>query len=518
MTRVEQDDNFFLILRKFINVDRYVVAVLAFAVLAAIVINVMNVSQPLLEAHGFRQTQTALTSYYLAENGFSLRYETPVIGEGWSVPFEFPIYQAIVAAASSLTGFGLAASGRVVSLLAVLLTCIPIWHILLRLGVDRRAANYALALFLTSPVYMFWSGTFMIEGAALLFTCCFVYYAIKLLRRSFSATDLILMAFFLSLALLQKVTTVLPVLAVICVYAFFFGIRVRDLSVKPAILLGVLLSFLVPVLLGLAWVKFSDAVKMENPIGSALTSGALSKWNYGTLHQRFSKELWLDVIYGRNIRTTAFFGLGFVFAVFGLFYFKERGVRAAIGGGLILFLFPFFVFSNLHLIHDYYQLANSVFLSVAVGVAVVYTFRRFLSRWPVVQSLLLSVFVVSNSAFFYNIYYPRKVQEFGSDQRTLLLADYVKQHTPKDRPVIWYGFDWSGEVAFYSERKSLTVPAWGNLDVEVVQNMRKFLSRDPAAIVHCPTGARDPLIHEAIVAKYGAIASTKMADCEIYFP
>jgi hypothetical protein len=50
-------------------------------------------SKPILEGNGFRQAQTALTSYYLIKNGFSFSYWTPVIGQGWSVPFEFPIYQ-----------------------------------------------------------------------------------------------------------------------------------------------------------------------------------------------------------------------------------------------------------------------------------------------------------------------------------------------------------------------------------------------------------------------------------------
>jgi hypothetical protein len=49
-----------------------------------------------LDLYSFRQTQTAITTYWLGINGFSLNYETPVVGPPWSIPFEFPLYQYMV--------------------------------------------------------------------------------------------------------------------------------------------------------------------------------------------------------------------------------------------------------------------------------------------------------------------------------------------------------------------------------------------------------------------------------------
>ena len=34
----------------------------------------------ILDHHGFRQSQTAITSYYFIKDGFRLAYETPVLG------------------------------------------------------------------------------------------------------------------------------------------------------------------------------------------------------------------------------------------------------------------------------------------------------------------------------------------------------------------------------------------------------------------------------------------------------
>ncbi len=40
------------------------------ALVAIVGLNLFNVGQPILEQHGFRQTQTALTAHYLQLEGF----------------------------------------------------------------------------------------------------------------------------------------------------------------------------------------------------------------------------------------------------------------------------------------------------------------------------------------------------------------------------------------------------------------------------------------------------------------
>ena len=44
--------------------------------------------QPIIDQHGFRQTQTALAAYWLLHGGDWLAYETPVLGSPWSIPME----------------------------------------------------------------------------------------------------------------------------------------------------------------------------------------------------------------------------------------------------------------------------------------------------------------------------------------------------------------------------------------------------------------------------------------------
>src|ERR1700722_9222047 len=65
-------------------------------VLGAVVLSI-RWNDPLLGMHSFRQTQTAITSYWILRGSPWLAYHTPVFGAPWSIPFEFPMYQLLVA-------------------------------------------------------------------------------------------------------------------------------------------------------------------------------------------------------------------------------------------------------------------------------------------------------------------------------------------------------------------------------------------------------------------------------------
>jgi hypothetical protein len=54
--------------------------------------------KPLLDLHSFRQTQTAISAYYMVGNpSVFLDYITPVLGKPWRIPMEVPFYQWIFA-------------------------------------------------------------------------------------------------------------------------------------------------------------------------------------------------------------------------------------------------------------------------------------------------------------------------------------------------------------------------------------------------------------------------------------
>jgi hypothetical protein len=69
------------------------ISLAVFTAAFALAIAISHREQPILEFHGFRQTQTAITSYWMMQEGWQLDYQTPVAGYPWAIPFEFPLIQ-----------------------------------------------------------------------------------------------------------------------------------------------------------------------------------------------------------------------------------------------------------------------------------------------------------------------------------------------------------------------------------------------------------------------------------------
>src|SRR5262249_36927699 len=123
-------------------------------------------------------------------------------------------------------------------------------------------------------------------------------------------------------------------------------------SLNPT-LLGAVIACIAPVVVGILWVVYSDNVRAQNPFGAALVPGGLAGWIFGTWAQRASGELWRDTVLMRVIDIFGYgFLIGVVPAVAALASTHSRAVAVA---AIAAFLMPFVVFTNLHLIHSYYQ-------------------------------------------------------------------------------------------------------------------------------------------------------------------
>jgi hypothetical protein len=124
----------------------------------------------LVDYWAFRETQTAISTRSLLENGFRIDYATPVLGAPWSIPFEFPTYHFCVAALVKVSGMGLDSAGRCVSLIFGYGSFTLAALLVARASGSRAAGIYTAALALVSPVYLYGSRAFMIESTALFFT------------------------------------------------------------------------------------------------------------------------------------------------------------------------------------------------------------------------------------------------------------------------------------------------------------------------------------------------------------
>src|SRR5262249_60197892 len=126
---------------------------------------------PLIEAFGFRQTQTTLSVYWMLKEHAFIDYSTPVLGAPWQLPFEAPVYQVAVAALVALTGGDPDACGRIV---APAFFCGMLWcaYQVLRelLPASKRTVLLFVVAMLASPHVVFWARTFMIESCAEFFS------------------------------------------------------------------------------------------------------------------------------------------------------------------------------------------------------------------------------------------------------------------------------------------------------------------------------------------------------------
>lgn len=473
-------------------------------------------NQPLLELHGFRQTQTALTTYWLLQGGDWLAYETPVLGAPWSVPMEFPWYQWCVALATYLTSAHLDQVGRVISYLFFLLCLIPIGALCRTIGADQRVFPVAAALLLAAPIYLFWSRTFMIESAALLLALLFVSLHLRWLYNG-EISAALGAAVFAVLGILTKVTTFIPygLLAAALSLPWMmertrFG-EVRVLVLRMSIAAA---TACITLLILLWWVTFSDQLKALNALGDELVSERLTSWNFGTYAQRFSAALWNETIGGRAIPEAVGSVTLFWVAVGASLWLKRRAAFFVITFAVV-WVSAFLIFTNLHVVHNYYQYSNAALLVLGLGLII-----AELGKYrPLVASGLLLLALFSQWHHFVGSYADAVAQDV-SHGRTMKISELIRRETPEASAIIVLGYDWSSEIAYYSQRKALNLPDWAKPSrVEaILSSPGSFVGSLPiSAVVYCRdrTPELQQVVAEARLASLPIERTETIADCDV---
>jgi hypothetical protein len=240
-----------------------------------------------------------------------------------------------------------------------------------------------------------------------------------------------------------------------------------------------------PLIIGYAWVVYSDSIKLLNPLGALFTSDALTKWNFGTLNQRFSVQLWDAIV--RALHDIFGYYSVFIAIIACVAALKTRLAVYVVAAG-IGFLMPFFLFTNLHIVHNYYQYANAIFALAAVGMAL----AGFVQAGrPIVAILLLGVISIGQLLFFHSRYVGL-IQADYSKADAYRIALQAKKEVPPDKGLLVLGQDFSSVINYYSERKGVALPIWAPkfLVQKLFDDPDPFFGDKPlGAIVYCP----DPL-------------------------
>ena len=459
----------------------------ATATLIAVAYLFIDWSAPLIDQHAFRQTQTALPVYWYLRDGIDLlRPPLPLFGtEAVSIPFEFPLYQALTAAMLDLLGArsveAVAAGCRAVSLAFHLVAAWPL-HRLASRHFSPAAADGAVLLWLGLPYSVFWSTTSMIESMAM----ALVLLHVDMVDRAATAgraTWLVAASAVLgALAAMVKITTFviyLPTAGLL--YAVARQLwqpsrwSVRDVAV-------LVFSAGLPMACAFAWTGWADMVKSQNVIGGlGLTSSELADWNFGTLAQRLSITAWKAIALTAGITILGLPGTAaFACGVARTFRDPRRMVWLLPG-----ILGPM-VFFNLYVVHDYYAYAIlpvlAVFAAWGLAGVVGWLVRTLpagrlapnlapnLAAALAAPALLAAIWadadlrwrpVAQVAAGQPPVYLFRRLMpdapHWPEATRALEIARFIREGNYPPGPIVVTGNDWMADLALYAERRAFMI-------------------------------------------------------------
>jgi hypothetical protein len=443
---------------------------------------------PIMQEHSFRQTQTAFSAYYIAKGGPILKYETPVLGPPWSIPFEFPFYQVIVAEVYKITGISLESAGRGVAKFFFYLTLIPLFLLGRQYGLRGAALLVAPTLFLLSPLYLFWSRQVMIESTATFFGLAYLsaVYSWEA-ERSYSL---------LAMALLMGIIAALVKSTSYACYALVIGLFLCHVTWHgkrwdKRWLLACAAILALPLLVGIAWAKFSDAQKMLNPLAGFITSAALTEWNFGTLAQRLSGSFWMK-IFRQTIHDSIGHRAGWILSVA---LALAWGRKAALYWFFsLMFITAPLIFTNLHIIHNYYANANGIFLILAVALLCVQTMLSS-KRWAQISGLVLflAVSYYSVHEFMRQPYYQQQIVNRGPVD----LGEKVAAIIPEEKVIMIYGFDWNSVVPYFARRRAIMARNvdWKSPELAKSLELLKADGREMGAVIYCDNSDKNPALY-----------------------
>jgi hypothetical protein len=475
----------------------------------------------ILDLHQWRQSHTALSAYEMTRGGPFWRYVTPILGPPWPSPIEMPLYQWIVATTSAAASLDLHATGRGVSVAFFIATLISAWFALDILDVRPRYRPIFIALTLVSPLYLFWSRTFMIESTALFFAVTYVLTIDRATKpRTTPSEQRIWMIAALATGVLAsavKVTTFVPWWTG---GAMLVAARLHRTRPAPATIAAIATALVVPVLTAAGWLAFSGAVKSENLLSARLAWSTVAWQHFGPLSMRLSPRSWYAVpagaVLGRTRHTVIASLPAFAGAWMAIGAYRTRLVPALLC--VVLYFLPIAIFMHLYTAHVYYPYANSLLLIVMVGCGIVALLeRRGVASWLGLG--LLSVALFSAATSYLSGYY---VDQQSDDRSRWPLATALRRRVPADDVLLIYGLDLNTEFPYTAghwaimswENRGAGDPLFERTVARLAPEHRRV-----GALVACGESRTDPIVATtARWLEFDGRPFDRDSYCDVYFP
>ena len=494
--------------------DTIIFALLVGAVYVCIFL--MSLKTPILDRHSFRQTQTAIAAQYVIFENAYLPYLTPIFGPPWSIPFEAPFYVWLVALLQKISGLSLDTCGRILSAASFFLTAIPIYNILKYFNYDaKRITPIIFILAASSTEYLFWSRSFLIETFTLLLCFMYLMYTVSYVKMC-KKSDMILSLVFSLMATLMKVTTYFMFGVISLAFAYsLFKWKHRETYGRPFVLASIVLA---SVLAAAGWTAYGDHLKNANPLTQSLSSAAIQRHNWGTISQRFSFELWNDIVLGRSLSNAV--GSSILFGVLVgsfLLYKSNYPYGKLFLVSIVSYILPFIVFSNLHIVHDYYQVSNALFLIMAASICL-YCLKQN-GKQGLAFSLTLLI-IVSNLSVFVGSGYFDSIK-FSGKSRTLQISEAIKESTNRESVLVIGADDntWTSEYNYYSERKGIMFSCLNYKGIDMTNYLETIKNTNIESVLIFDTAAKlvkEKLMEYVVAHKFGEFKFQNDVGCKLY--
>jgi hypothetical protein len=463
------------------------VAAVALVLLFALWAMTRQWDKPLLDLHAFRQTQTAISTYYMAKDaGMFFNYITPVLGKPWSIPMELPIYQWIVARWHNISGMGLDQSGRSISI-SLWFACIwPIWRLLGSLGQTTVQRCLSLTLIYSSPLYLYWGRSFMIESTGLFLSlgmvaCIYTGYTRQSWKWLLGG-----LALGIGAALCKVTTWAVSVGVAELLIISTLGKLPQRKDLKR--IAAASAALILPILPAKLWLAHGDTSKAQNLFAKELilsTSSNQRSWNFGTLDQKLDPATWQHI--GRHIADQLLAPNAWIGGLV--------AVAILIAGALctprripimLAFIAGFaagpLVFTNLYFEHNYYWFANSIWLLLAIGTALGAIDEKLFGKWPKLVPVVIAITLAGSSFFAWNKRFLPILENLPEHKKlTEVWIQPVQHLVPPDKILIIIGQDWNPTALYYAGRKGIMLPA---KSTDPFNDLQKCIAKlDPDEVV-----------------------------------
>lgn len=418
-------------------------------------------SQPLLDWHEFRQTQTALSAFWIAKDGLNIpAYPLPLFGPPWSAPFEFPLYQMIVSMLF-VVGLPIDTAARALATLCYAAAVAVFSLILRRAGVPLFVCACIWIFASVSPFSLVYSKAALIEFAAVLCGCLFLLCVMNIIQHGWTRNRIICAIAAGCLTGLVKITTLAAFLVPICLLAawrsesetsriHFAGSPLARTAFSNVI--GWICVLGVPIVVAVCWSKMADNVKLASAATEWLSSRQLHAWNFGSIEQRFSVGNWA-ALYARV--STDVLPWIWPFALIGVVGTKclSAVARILMIGCVLGIIVPILTFFNLYVVHDYYLAAVYLFLCFSTGVGI-YSLRCMLGStgWGIVLLLGLGPLLVMASA---NSELVRLSYLNPSTSEILEIGTSIQENSSENDVILVAGDDWNARIPYYARRRAI---------------------------------------------------------------